>query len=77
MPQSQPAPTEDLTRDTEEARRARADVKREQTRQADQRRAEARAEYDSVGDDRRAKTEKLRALRKLKEAKERIAARAS
>jgi hypothetical protein len=67
----------DPARDTEEGRRARAEMKQELNRQADQRRAEARAEYDSVGDDRRAQSAKLKSLRRLKEAKARLDAKAS
>jgi len=71
------AQSDGLARESEEARRARAEVKQEFTRQAAQRRAEARAEYDSEGEERRAKSDKLRALRKLREARERVASAAS
>jgi len=67
----------DPARETEEGRRARAEMKQQLNQHAEQRRAEARAEYDSVGDDRRARSARLKSLRKLKEAKARLDARAS
>jgi hypothetical protein len=67
----------DPARETEERRRARAEMRQQLTLQAEQRRAETRAEYDSVGDDRRARSARLKALRLLKEAKDRVDARTS
>ena len=67
----------DPARDTEEGRRARAEMKQQLNRQAEQRRAEARAEYDAIGDERRAQSARLKSLRMLKEARERQAAKAS
>lgn len=70
-------PEGDPARATEEGRRARAEVKKQFSEQERERRAKAREEYDSEGEDRRARSERLRSLRKLKEARERISQRAS
>jgi len=60
----------------DEFRDARAQMRKQLNHEAAARRARAHAEYDAAGDERRARTERLRALRMLKEARDRVETRA-
>ncbi len=62
-------------RDTTDDGLARAEARQLAAKQAAKRRADTLAEYASIGDDRRARSDELRNLRMLKEARERVAAR--
>lgn len=64
-------------RDTTDDGLARAEARRAAAQQAAKRRADTLAEYAAVGDDRRARSDELRNLRMLKEARDRAAAKAA
>jgi hypothetical protein len=64
-------------RSDDELRDARAHMRKQINREAEVHRARVRAEYDATGDERRARSARLKTLRMLKEARDRVDERAS
>lgn len=62
-------------RDNSDEQLARAAARRQMNEVLERRRAETFAEYNAEGEERRSRSSELRALRRLKEARDRAAAK--